>query len=373
MGKKENSEEPKKSFKEVFFHNFVIGTFVALYLIVSLISTIHVIAFFELSNPYWLAVSLAIAFEIGAAASLSSIIILGKVDKRLVWFLFILLTGMQAMGNTYYAFTNLENYKDWIDLFGLNDMEVIAQKRILSIVSGAILPIVALGFIKSLVDYMKPDTEVIDNSPVKAEEKPKKVVFEKVEKVEDPIVKDIIETHAVKGEYKIPMTEDSKDDKKVEFKTEPVKKEEETVEEIIDEIVEEMKNESIDVPIKKETKKVKTTKKIEAKTKETTNFEKELDALKNELEKEKKKTKFEIELDATRKQIQEEKDKNKALKIKREKDQEEKKKIVKKEEILEEKKKVKIEKEIEKDNNKTVKEVKVKPMVKRNPNPTRAL
>jgi hypothetical protein len=31
----------------------------------------------------------------------------------------------------------------------------------LSIVSGAILPIVALGFIKSLVDYIKPEEEVI--------------------------------------------------------------------------------------------------------------------------------------------------------------------------------------------------------------------
>jgi hypothetical protein len=36
--------------------------------------------------------------------------------------------------------------------------EEIFQKRILSIVSGAILPIVALGFIKSLVDYIRPAT-----------------------------------------------------------------------------------------------------------------------------------------------------------------------------------------------------------------------
>ena len=36
------------------------------------------------------------------------------------------------------------------------------QKRILSLVSGAILPLVALGFIKSLVDYIKPDIEVND-------------------------------------------------------------------------------------------------------------------------------------------------------------------------------------------------------------------
>jgi hypothetical protein len=138
---------------------FIIGTFITLYAIVSIISTIHVIEFFRLSNPEWLAISLAIAFEIGAAASLASLIALKKMNRTLVWSLFIVLTAMQMMGNTYYAFTNLENYKDWVDLFGLTEEEPIFQKRILSIISGAVLPLVALGFIKSLVDYIKPSEE----------------------------------------------------------------------------------------------------------------------------------------------------------------------------------------------------------------------
>lgn len=135
---------------------FIIGTFVTLYLLVSVISTIHVIDFFMLSNPTWLAISLAIAFEVGAAASLASLITLEKMNKGIVWGLFIILTAMQAMGNTYYAFTHLHDFQGWIELFGLVDEELIYQKRMLSIVSGAILPVVALGFIKSLVDYIKP-------------------------------------------------------------------------------------------------------------------------------------------------------------------------------------------------------------------------
>lgn len=146
--------------KETRLRYFIIGTFITLYAIVSLISTIHVIEFFRLSNPNWLAVSLAIAFEIGAAASLASLIALKKMNRSLVWGLFIVLTGMQMMGNTYYAFTNLENYQDWVDLFGLTEDEPIFQKRILSIISGAVLPLVALGFIKSLVDYIKPSEEI---------------------------------------------------------------------------------------------------------------------------------------------------------------------------------------------------------------------
>ena len=131
---------------------FIIGTFVSLYLVVSVISTIHVIQFFDLTNPKWLSVSLAIAFELGAAASLASLIALDKMNKFLVWALFITLTAMQAMGNTYYAYTNIQDFQGWSELFGLVEEDIIFQKRILSIISGAILPLVALGFIKSLVD-----------------------------------------------------------------------------------------------------------------------------------------------------------------------------------------------------------------------------
>jgi hypothetical protein len=148
--------------KSKLVNGFIITTFVSLYLMVSVISTIHVIDFFKLSNPDWLAISLAIAFEVGAAASLASLIALKKMNKGLVWMLFFLLTAMQAMGNTYYAYVNLEDFQAWIELFGLVDEELIFQKRILSIVSGAILPIVALGFIKSLVDYIKPDDELAE-------------------------------------------------------------------------------------------------------------------------------------------------------------------------------------------------------------------
>jgi hypothetical protein len=150
--------------KKGLVHWFIISTFISLYLIVSIISTIHVIEFFSLSNPYWLSVSLAIAFEVGAAASLASLIVLDKMNKLLVWVLFITLTFMQAMGNTYYAFTNLHDYQSWIELFGLIDEDVIYQKRMLSLISGAILPLIALGFIKSLVDYIKPSSEILEKS-----------------------------------------------------------------------------------------------------------------------------------------------------------------------------------------------------------------
>ena len=145
---------------------FVIGTFITLYALVSIISTIHVIDFFELSNPYWLAVTLAIGFEIGAAASLASLVILKKMNKTLVWALFITITLMQMQGNMYYAFINLTDFGSWSELFDLIDEDLIDQKRILAFVSGAILPLIALGFIKSLVDYIRPEQpEVLNEIP----------------------------------------------------------------------------------------------------------------------------------------------------------------------------------------------------------------
>jgi len=139
----------------------IVGIFVGLYAMVSIISTIHVIDFFRLSNPNWLAVTLAIAFEIGAAASLGAIVILDKTSRFMVWMLFLIITGMQMMGNMYYAYTHLTEFQSWSELFGLIEDEPIYQKRILSLISGAILPLVALGFIKSLVDYIRPNKEEV--------------------------------------------------------------------------------------------------------------------------------------------------------------------------------------------------------------------
>ena len=156
--------------KSKWVNGFIIGTFVSLYLLVSIISTIHVIDFFELSNPKWLAVSLAIGFELGAAASLAALITLDKMNKTLVWALFITITLMQMQGNMYYAFINMADFQSWSELFNLIEEEPLYQKRVLSFVSGAILPLVALGFIKSLVDYIKPTQD----SPILEEDSKEK-------------------------------------------------------------------------------------------------------------------------------------------------------------------------------------------------------
>jgi len=148
--------------KNKLVHRFIIGVFVSLYVLVATTSMINSVAFFDLSHNIIMSWTLAIGFELGAAASLAAILILDKTNKFMVWSLFITLTLFQMMANTFHAYINLENYIPWVELFGLIEEDPMMQKRILSIVSGAILPLVALGFIKSLTDYLKPKNEEVN-------------------------------------------------------------------------------------------------------------------------------------------------------------------------------------------------------------------
>jgi len=179
--------------KNKLVHYSIIGIFISLYFLVSTISMINSVDFFSLAHNEILSWCLAIGFEVGAAASLASLVILDKTNKNLVWGLFITLTLFQMMANSYHAFANLQDYSAWVELFGLEIYDEISQKRILSVISGAILPIVALGFIKSLVDYIKPSDKPKEEEEVHQKEikvKPmikNKVDDEKKENVDEKV------------------------------------------------------------------------------------------------------------------------------------------------------------------------------------------
>lgn len=154
-------------------HLFIIITFVSLYFITSLLSTIHSVTFFKLTNSQeYLAISLAIAFEIGAAASLASLAVLHKLKIWLVWSIFLLLTFIQVLGNTFYAFVKIEDtgilFLKWIDFVSgiVGKLKINEYKIIAAILTSSILPLIALGFIKSLVDYLKPEEKETIESPI---------------------------------------------------------------------------------------------------------------------------------------------------------------------------------------------------------------
>lgn len=199
------------------------SVFAGLYLIVAVISLICSTEFFKLAHSGIMSWVLAIGFEIGAMSCLLSTLILPKKKLGLVWFMFIVLTLFQCMGNMYAAFVNLENFQDWIDMFGMTDMELIAQKRVLAGISGVILPLVALGFIRIMADVLQ-DGHKIEINDEEIEEEPKSLFGETEKPVEEP--KQVEEPKVKQQEVKLPVKEIMKktEDKPVQQK-EQVQKE----------------------------------------------------------------------------------------------------------------------------------------------------
>lgn len=132
--------------------------FSLLYIAVGFVSTFHAVSFFEISNMTWLAVILAIAFEIGQAAVLFSLLT-SKTKRIMPWILMGVLTLVQVLGNVYssYAYmieNNPDQVKYFIDsvLFYLQDPDPQVNQVMISYITGAILPIVSLCMTSMVVD-----------------------------------------------------------------------------------------------------------------------------------------------------------------------------------------------------------------------------
>ena len=129
-----------------------LGLFVALYAAVGLVSTIHAVSFFSLANTLPLAILLAVAFEIGQAAVLFSILTDERQRNRFMpWCLMCILTLVQVIGNVYssykYLITNsidlLRFFKEPIFIWGSIPDDV--ANVLLTYIIGAILPLVSLA------------------------------------------------------------------------------------------------------------------------------------------------------------------------------------------------------------------------------------
>ena len=132
--------------------------FSILYLAVGFVSVYHAIGFFSISNESWLAIILAVAFEIGQAAVLFSLLV-SKEKKTMPWILMGVLTLVQVLGNVYSSYKYMvinspEEIKYFTDsvLFYLQDPNPQVNQVMISYITGAILPIVALCMTSMIVD-----------------------------------------------------------------------------------------------------------------------------------------------------------------------------------------------------------------------------
>ena len=155
--------------------------FSLLYIAVGFVSTYHAIAFFAISNSNWLAVILAIAFEVGQAALLFSLLT-NKTKKIMPWILMGVLTLVQVIGNVFSSYqymmlNSTDQIKYFTDsvLFFLQDPDPKINQVMISYITGAILPIVSLCMTSMVVgaaelDKVEEKEEIItDSKPITSE------------------------------------------------------------------------------------------------------------------------------------------------------------------------------------------------------------
>jgi len=192
------------------------------------ISISHVVAWYDITNPFSWAIYLSVAIEIGA---ITALIAATQKIKGGVWFMFGLVTFVQMIGNIFYSYkeidANGELFKAWVELmspifeiFGTEPTDVISHKRWLAILGGGLLPIISLTSLHFFVRYEKPkpiiendrDLEIASlfdlESTLEQEEKPKtKRGRKKKEVVEEKVVEEVEEIETIEEPTNIVVTQ----------------------------------------------------------------------------------------------------------------------------------------------------------------------
>ena len=185
---------------------------------VAIISISHVVKWYDLANPISWAIYLSIAIEIAALSSIAAASV--KVKGFSVWFVFIIVTLIQFIGNIYFSYTEInvssEEFRDWAELTGplfesFSDIEdAVAQRRLLAILEGGLLPLISLTCLHFFIKYGDRDLEKVEPSePTDIEEnkEPIKEYKESADRVWEK-VRELRE----EGKLPIPTEEDLADE-----------------------------------------------------------------------------------------------------------------------------------------------------------------
>ena len=180
---------------------------------VALISISHVVSWYNLANPLSWAIYLSVAIEVAALSSIAAASV--KVKGFSVWFVFIIVTLIQFIGNIYFSYTeiniNSKEFKDWAELTlplfeSFSDTtDLVSQRRLLAILEGGLLPLISLTCLHFFIKYGDRDSQESEPivsgkivEPTKSDES--KRVWEKVKELRE------------EGKLPIPTEEDLADE-----------------------------------------------------------------------------------------------------------------------------------------------------------------
>lgn len=146
--------------------NIYIALFVALYLAVGIVSLFHSFAFFGLANNTIMSVLLGVCFEIGQVAVLMSLLTSKKEQGRVMpWFLMVLLTAVQIIGNIFssYKYLALHSSEDLRffkePIFIWTSLPDNVTTVIITYIVGGILPLIALCMTSMVSNYISETNE----------------------------------------------------------------------------------------------------------------------------------------------------------------------------------------------------------------------
>ena len=126
-------------------------------LLVVIMSISHVVSWYDIGNPLSWAIYLSVAIEIFALASVSAASI--KISKGSIWFLFVMVTLIQVIGNVFYEFKeislNESGFLSWVELVSpwFEDWELLDHRRLLALIQGGTLPIMSLTSLHFYIQF----------------------------------------------------------------------------------------------------------------------------------------------------------------------------------------------------------------------------
>lgn len=140
-------------------------------LAVASISISHVVSWYDLANPMSWAIYLSIAVEIAAMSSIAASSV--KIKGFSVWFVFIIVTLIQFIGNIYFSYSEIDvaskAFKDWAELTspifeGMNVAadDLVGQRRLLALLEGGLLPLISLTCLHFFIQYGDLDNEAVE-------------------------------------------------------------------------------------------------------------------------------------------------------------------------------------------------------------------
>jgi len=145
-------------------------------LLVVIMSISHVVSWYDLGNPLSWAIYLSVAVEFFAIACVAAASI--KIGKGSIWFLFIMVTIIQIIGNIYFEYKEInitsEAFASWVELISplFFDWEMVDHRRLLAAIQGGTLPIMSLTalhfyiqFTENLQKEEEESNNIVDPAP----------------------------------------------------------------------------------------------------------------------------------------------------------------------------------------------------------------